>query len=138
MINTFLKIMFQLYLDLLYLALKIEHDKYPFEYCQSLKVSVTSRYNFTSLLNFSLIWYYWVCFDYLSVNSIQIMMDADHLLSRTWLTQSTGGLGYASACGGMGRSPPGCSPHSALPHQSSPVNPFTHQLQGQVRTHIID
>ncbi|XP_026759388.2 forkhead box protein L2-like isoform X3 [Galleria mellonella] len=52
----------------------------------------------------------------------------------TWLTQSTSGLGYASACGSMGRSPPGCSPHSAMPHQSSPVsvNPFaTHQLQGQ-------
>ncbi|XP_049886224.1 forkhead box protein L2-like isoform X2 [Pectinophora gossypiella] len=55
----------------------------------------------------------------------------------TWLAQSTGGLGYASACGGMGRSPPGCSPHSALPHQSSPVpvNPFTtHQLQGQLQS----
>ncbi|CAG5039075.1 unnamed protein product [Parnassius apollo] len=55
----------------------------------------------------------------------------------TWLTQPTGGLGYASACGGMGRSPTGCSPHSALPHQSSPVsvNPFaTHQLQGQLQS----
>ncbi|KAI5646992.1 forkhead domain-containing protein [Phthorimaea operculella] len=54
----------------------------------------------------------------------------------SWLSQSTSGLGYASACGGMGRSPPGCSPHSALPHQSSPVpvNPFTpHQLQGQLQ-----
>lgn len=53
----------------------------------------------------------------------------------TWLTQSPSGLGYAGACGSMGRSPPGCSPHSALPHQSSPVtvNPFaTHQIQGQV------
>ncbi|CAH0402135.1 unnamed protein product [Chilo suppressalis] len=52
-----------------------------------------------------------------------------------WLTQSTPGLGYPSACG-MGRSPPGCSPHSAMPHQSSPVsvNPFaTHQLQGQLQ-----
>ncbi|KAM3969047.1 uncharacterized protein ACR2FA_003493 isoform 2-T2 [Aphomia sociella] len=55
----------------------------------------------------------------------------------TWLTQSTSGLGYASACGGMGRSPSGCSPHSAIPHQSSPVpvNPFaTHQLQGQLQS----
>ncbi|KAJ0184109.1 hypothetical protein K1T71_000532 [Dendrolimus kikuchii] len=55
----------------------------------------------------------------------------------TWLTQSAGGLGYASACGGMGRSPPGCSPHSALPHQTSPVavNPFaSHQLQGQLQS----
>ncbi|XP_026326910.1 forkhead box protein L2-like isoform X2 [Hyposmocoma kahamanoa] len=52
----------------------------------------------------------------------------------TWLTQSTGGLGYASACGSMGRSPPGCSPHSALPHQSASINPFTHQLQGQLQS----
>ncbi|XP_059057545.1 forkhead box protein L2-like isoform X2 [Achroia grisella] len=54
----------------------------------------------------------------------------------TWLAQSTGGLGYASACGGMGRSPSGCSPHSVMPHQSSPVsvNPFgSHQLQGQLQ-----
>ncbi|KAI8431043.1 hypothetical protein MSG28_001113 [Choristoneura fumiferana] len=43
----------------------------------------------------------------------------------------TAGLGYGGAC--AGRSPPGCSPHSALPHQSSPVNPFApHQLQNQV------
>ncbi|CAH0577964.1 unnamed protein product [Chrysodeixis includens] len=55
----------------------------------------------------------------------------------TWLTQSPSGLGYAGACGSMGRSPPGCSPHSALPHQSSPVavNPFaTHQIQGQLQS----
>ncbi|XP_004929950.2 forkhead box protein L2-like [Bombyx mandarina] len=48
----------------------------------------------------------------------------------TWLSQSAGGLGYGS----MARSPPGCSPHSALPHQapSVAVSPFaTHQLQGQ-------
>ncbi|XP_028164645.1 forkhead box protein L2-like isoform X3 [Ostrinia furnacalis] len=54
----------------------------------------------------------------------------------TWLTQSPSGLGYSGACGGMGRSPPGCSPHSAMPHQSSPVsvNPFaSHQLQGQLQ-----
>ncbi|XP_068618479.1 forkhead box protein L2-like [Battus philenor] len=54
----------------------------------------------------------------------------------TWLTQPTSSLGYASACGSMARSPPGCSPHTALPHQTSPVpvNPFaTHQLQGQLQ-----
>ncbi|XP_030034823.1 forkhead box protein L2 isoform X2 [Manduca sexta] len=54
----------------------------------------------------------------------------------SWLTQSAGGLGYASACGSMGRSPPGCSPH-AISHQSPPVpvNPFTtHQLQGQLQS----
>lgn len=54
---------------------------------------------------------------------------------RTWLSQSTSSLGYGGTCGGMGRSPPGCSPHNSMPHQSSPVpvNPFaSHQLQGQV------
>lgn len=57
----------------------------------------------------------------------------------TWLTQSPSGLGYAGACGSMGRSPPGCSPHNALPHQSSPVavNPFVaHQLQGQLQSSL--
>ncbi|CAH0715996.1 unnamed protein product, partial [Brenthis ino] len=52
----------------------------------------------------------------------------------SWLTQSTSGLGYTGGCT-MGRSPPGCSPHAALPHQTSPVNPFaTHQLQGQLQS----
>ncbi|XP_014366627.2 forkhead box protein L2 isoform X1 [Papilio machaon] len=53
----------------------------------------------------------------------------------TWLTQPPGGLNYASACGGMGRSPPSSS-HTSLPHQPSPVsvNPFaSHQLQGQLQ-----
>ncbi|CAH2104000.1 unnamed protein product [Euphydryas editha] len=57
-----------------------------------------------------------------------------YLLIRSWLTQPTGGLGYTSGCA-MGRSPPGCSPHSALSHQTSPVNPFTsHQIQGQLQS----
>ncbi|XP_063373920.1 forkhead box protein L2-like isoform X1 [Cydia amplana] len=54
-----------------------------------------------------------------------------------WLSPSSAGLGYGGACGGVGRSPPGCSPHTALPHQSSPVplNPFaSHQLQGQIQS----
>ncbi|XP_045784803.1 forkhead box protein L2-like isoform X2 [Maniola jurtina] len=52
-----------------------------------------------------------------------------------WLTQSTAGLTYSGGCGNMGRSPPGCSP--ALPHQTSPVNPFTtHQLQGQLQNQL--
>ncbi|XP_045458561.1 forkhead box protein L2-like [Melitaea cinxia] len=52
----------------------------------------------------------------------------------SWLTQPTGGLGYSSSCA-MGRSPPGCSPHSALSHQTSPVNPFaSHQIQGQLQS----
>ncbi|XP_072930647.1 uncharacterized protein [Epargyreus clarus] len=51
----------------------------------------------------------------------------------TWLAQPSGGLAYGGACN-MGRSPPGCSPHAGLPHQSSPVNPFGgHQLQGQLQ-----
>lgn len=56
--------------------------------------------------------------------------DCDFSVPRTWLAQPPSSLGYAT---GMGRSPPGCTPHGGLPHQSSTVNPFaSHQLQGQV------
>ncbi|XP_026500480.2 forkhead box protein L2-like isoform X1 [Vanessa tameamea] len=54
----------------------------------------------------------------------------------SWLAQPTGGLGYSSGCA-MGRSPPGCSPHSALSHQTPSVNPFaTHQIQGQLQNQL--
>ncbi|XP_037977904.2 forkhead box protein L2 isoform X3 [Plutella xylostella] len=54
----------------------------------------------------------------------------------SWLSQSPGALNYGGCS--MSRSPPGCSPHSALPHQGSPVsvNPFApaHQIQGQLQS----